>query len=51
MAFCSKCGTELSDGAKFCPKCGEEVNQQSKSSDNDQPKVFGILLKKVGKKE
>ena len=38
MAFCSKCGTELSDGAKFCPKCGEEVNQQSKSNDNDQPK-------------
>ena len=22
MAFCSKCGTELMEGAKFCPKCG-----------------------------
>lgn len=22
MAFCSKCGTELTEGAKFCPKCG-----------------------------
>lgn len=22
MAYCSKCGTQLSDGAKFCPKCG-----------------------------
>ena len=22
MAFCNKCGTQLSDGAKFCPKCG-----------------------------
>jgi uncharacterized Zn finger protein (UPF0148 family) len=25
MAFCSKCGTELTEGAKFCPKCGESV--------------------------
>lgn len=22
MAYCSKCGTQLSDGEKFCPKCG-----------------------------
>lgn len=26
MAFCSKCGTELTEGAKFCPKCGQHVN-------------------------
>lgn len=26
MAFCSNCGTELTDGAKFCPKCGQHVN-------------------------
>lgn len=25
MAYCSKCGTEISDGAKFCPKCGTNV--------------------------
>ncbi len=25
MAYCRKCGTQLSDGAKFCPKCGESV--------------------------
>lgn len=25
MAFCGKCGTQLSDGAKFCPKCGNPV--------------------------
>ena len=36
MAFCSKCGTKLTDGAKYCPNCGEQVNQQSKS--NEQPK-------------
>ena len=23
MAFCSKCGNQLIDGAKFCPKCGQ----------------------------
>lgn len=22
MAFCSKCGTKIGDGAKFCPSCG-----------------------------
>ena len=22
MAYCSKCGTQLSDGTNFCPKCG-----------------------------
>ena len=27
MAFCGKCGTQLSDGAKFCPKCGEAVGE------------------------
>ena len=26
MAFCGKCGTQLSDGAKFCAKCGMQVN-------------------------
>ena len=26
MAFCGKCGTQLSDGAKFCPKCGSPSN-------------------------
>lgn len=31
MKHCSKCGTELSDGAKFCPKCGDPVS----SSDSD----------------
>ena len=25
MAFCGKCGTQLSEGAKFCPKCGNPV--------------------------
>lgn len=25
MDLCSKCGTELAEGAKFCPKCGTSV--------------------------
>jgi RNA polymerase subunit RPABC4/transcription elongation factor Spt4 len=25
MAFCSKCGTQMEDGAKFCPSCGTAV--------------------------
>lgn len=26
MAFCSKCGTQLNDGAKFCPNCGQSTS-------------------------
>jgi hypothetical protein len=25
MAFCSKCGTEVSEGVRFCPNCGERA--------------------------
>jgi uncharacterized membrane protein len=25
MAFCSKCGSEVSDGISFCPKCGAGI--------------------------
>ena len=25
--FCSKCGSDLQDGAQFCPKCGTKVEQ------------------------
>lgn len=40
MAFCSKCGTQLNEGAKFCPKCGQpttsnEMNNTQVSSSND----------------
>ena len=26
MAFCSKCGTQLSDGDNFCPRCGSPTD-------------------------
>ena len=29
MAYCSKCGTQLSDGDKFCPKCGNPCGDSS----------------------
>lgn len=27
MAYCSKCGTQLSEGTNFCPKCGTPTNE------------------------
>ena len=29
MAFCSKCGTQISENAKFCPGCGSPVAMRS----------------------
>lgn len=29
MAFCSKCGAQINDGAQFCPKCGQPTNAAS----------------------
>lgn len=26
MAFCSKCGAQINEGAQFCPKCGQPIN-------------------------
>lgn len=28
MAFCKKCGTQVSDGVKFCPSCGTAIAQE-----------------------
>lgn len=33
MAYCSKCGTQLSEGAKFCPKCGTSVSVENPTDD------------------
>ncbi len=32
MAYCVKCGTQLSDGDKFCPKCGNPCDNVSRKS-------------------
>jgi uncharacterized membrane protein len=31
MAFCSKCGAQLADGAAVCANCGESVGSDSKA--------------------
>lgn len=63
MAFCSKCGTQIQDGAKFCPKCGQptsnagnvEEPETYNSFDNEPEediqtwqKIVSILLWPVG---
>lgn len=29
MKFCTKCGTQLEEGAKFCPNCGAKIEEQT----------------------
>ena len=29
MAFCSKCGAQINEGAQFCPQCGQPANAAS----------------------
>ena len=42
MAFCQKCGAELSEGAAFCPKCGAPQNApQGASQDAAQNAAAG----------
>ena len=50
MAFCSKCGAEIDEGAKFCPKCGEATgsnkadgsakNENGKGNENEFEKII-----------
>ena len=32
MAYCVKCGTQLSEGDNFCPKCGNPCDNVSRQS-------------------
>lgn len=43
MAFCSKCGTQVSDEAKFCPSCGSALGAQNAS--NAQYNSFNAKLR------
>ena len=50
MAFCGKCGTQLSDGARFCPKCGnpcggstENITENS-SSTSKKPLIITLAV-------
>lgn len=49
MAFCSKCGTQLSDGAKFCPNCGNPTERtQTEGAKSDNPSNYCIELVSAG---
>ena len=64
MAFCSKCGAQINDGAQFCPKCGQPTSNTNNKQEpvdynsfNDQPededmktwqKIVSVLLWPVG---
>lgn len=43
MAFCSKCGAQIYDGAQFCPKCGQPNNAASQQHFNQQQ--YGVQPK------
>lgn len=48
MAFCSKCGTQLNDGAKFCPKCGNPTGSTQKESSSTNFSNCSIELLEAG---
>ena len=43
MAYCSKCGSSLSEGDKVCGNCGEPVPGANRSSSNSNEIWMGIL--------
>lgn len=43
MAYCSKCGAELQNGATFCTKCGNPVSTNGFESDFDAHYYQNIL--------
>ncbi len=48
MAFCTKCGNQLPDGAKFCTGCGTPAGTTAPAAapatnDVQQNKIFAIL--------
>ncbi len=46
MAFCTKCGTQLGEGAAFCHGCGASVNGavvNNRPAENDQTFGWGVL--------
>jgi hypothetical protein len=56
--FCSKCGTELTEGVSFCPKCGTSINlnEFGSSSDpinviSDNQRYLGEEIEGIKKKE
>ena len=46
MAYCSKCGAELNDGAKFCSNCGNSIDGGNVQSSNSIDKGVNNSQKK-----
>lgn len=40
MAFCTKCGARLSEGARFCSKCGNAVSSEMKDDQKARKEEF-----------
>lgn len=40
MAFCTNCGSKLSEGAKFCSECGATVDFSCKDKQNTRTTIF-----------
>ena len=47
MAFCEKCGAELSDGAEFCSKCGNKVNNAIVNNNQSAPSYSESVPERV----
>ena len=46
MAFCIKCGQELSEGAKFCAGCGTEISAEVKNENKQRETIYDGKLHK-----
>jgi uncharacterized membrane protein len=42
MAFCSKCGTQIPEGAAFCPSCGTAASAGGGSTSPSAPRTSGM---------
>lgn len=42
--FCSKCGTQIAEGARFCPRCSAPVSRRSTTSRNPMTNADSLSL-------
>lgn len=50
MAFCSKCGNQITDGSKFCDKCGAPVGETTSQNTNNTAKNISDSVEDLGAK-